>query len=139
MRDDNILPSSWVVAAFVAILIATGCAKKEDAPKSKAQATKVEQKEKPNVSEAMSAFFRAHPRSDKVCYDANYDAFLVHYKDIPLNEVPPEDKMFGWYFVQKVEFYKLANNTWFTGLQPDERYFRAYPNVTGLPCQEIRD
>lgn len=144
MSQDRFLPVSWLVVAFTIMIAATACAKKEDTS-TKRQGTikaevKAESKPVPSVSEAMSAFFRAHPNSDRVCYDSNYDAFLVHYRDLTTDEInKPVDRYWGWYFVQQVQFYKLANNTWFTGIQPEERYIRAYPNVIGLPCQEIRD
>ncbi len=123
----KLLPILALCVAF------SSCGKKEEAP-----ATPVAPAPAPvsaTVDEGITAVLRAHPNSNKVCYETNYDGYLLDYGP-PLPPGSEDDgKLHGWYLLQHVQLYKSANNTWFTGLQPDKEYVTVYPDATGLPCK----
>lgn len=87
------------------------------------------------VEEGIAAVLRAHPNSRKVCYETNYDGYLLDYGPPLAAGVEPDGLFHGWYLLQRVQLYRSSNGTWFTGLQPDKEYVTVYPDASGLPCK----
>jgi hypothetical protein len=83
--------------------------------------------------EAMVAVMRGHPHSIQVCYDTGLNGYFLQYP--PRKEGATDDVMYGWYFLQKVQYFRASNNTWFIANQPEVNYASVYPDVAGLPCK----
>jgi len=88
------------------------------------------------AAEMISAMLRGHPNSKQVCVDGERErAFFLDYGPLLPIGVVPDGKFHGWYFIEKVDFYKTSNNTWFITDQKDDTYLQVYPDVTGLTCR----
>lgn len=118
------------IACMAAILGLSACGKREEPVAVSTPAVSPS----PTVDEAITAVVRGHPHSLTVCYDQPLNGYFVHYKDA-VDGAEPDGNYHGWYFLQKIDFYKAANNTWFIGNQPESSYVVVYPDVTGLPCK----
>lgn len=90
----------------------------------------------PNAEEMLASMLRGHPNSKKICIDGSREnAFFLDYG--PLPKEASDRGLFngGWFFIEKVEFYKTSNNTWFITNQEDSKYITVYPDVTDLNCR----
>lgn len=125
----KLLPILFLCACF------SSCGKKEEAPTPVPAAASAPAPVTATVDEGITAVLRAHPNSRKVCYETNYDGYMLDYGP-PLPPGSEDDgKLHGMYLLQHVQLFKSSNGTWFTGLQEDKEYVTVYPDLTGLPCK----
>jgi hypothetical protein len=125
------MTAAWVVvmAGFACLV---SCGKKEETPPAAA----VVKVEVPNAEEALSAMLRGHPNSKRICIDGQREqAFFLDYGPLPKDAADRQLFNGGWLFIEKVEFYKTSNNSWFITNQEDKKYIQVYPDVTGLNCR----
>ena len=91
----------------------------------------------PTQDQMIAAMLRGHPNSLRVCADGErQNAFFVDYGPIPPAGSEPDNKYHGFLFIEKVEFYRTSNNTWFITNQADDKYVQVYPDVAGLVCKD---
>ena len=91
----------------------------------------------PTQEQMIAAMLRGHPNSFRVCVDGErQNAFFVDYGPLPAAGSEPDNKYHGFLFIEKVEFYKTSNNTWFITNQADNKYVQVYPDVAGLTCKD---
>lgn len=84
--------------------------------------------------EALVAMLRGHPNSRQICIDgARKNAFFLDYGPLQKPGEEQDGRWHGWIFVEKVEFYKTSNDTWFITDLPN--YTQVYPDTTGLICK----
>jgi len=126
--------ATWVVLlACYASLVS--CGKKEENPES-AAVVLPEPVVAPTVDETISAMLRGHPNSRRVCVDgARERAFFIDYGPRPKAGEETNWPFHGWLLIEKVDFYKTSNNTWFITDQDDKKYIQVYPDITGLNCK----
>lgn len=126
---------TWVVGlAVLGSLVACG-KKAENQEVAAAPATPVVEAG-PTLDQKIDAMVRGHPNSKRVCADGERtNAFFVDYGP-PLPPGTADDgKHHGILFLEKVEFYKTSNNTWFITEQNGNKYFAVYPDLAGLVCK----
>jgi hypothetical protein len=88
------------------------------------------------VEQQIAAMLRGHPNSRKVCVDGERThAFFLDYGPLPPPGTEADGRFHGWIFIEKVDFYKTSNNTWFITDQDDKKYSQVYPDTIGLACK----
>lgn len=120
-----------IYAACIALSACSDSGKKP--PEPVAQVTAVV--EVPTIDEAMTATQRGHPHAIRICYDEKLNGYFLEYSPYPTRSKEEDNFFHGWWFLQKVEYHKAANNTWFITDQPMTNYSQVYPDVAGLPCK----
>lgn len=123
------------VALAAALSGLAACGKKAENPPPVAESAPVVE-QGPTQDQKVDAMLRGHPNSRRVCVDGERpNAFFLDYGPIPPAGTPPDDKHHGILFIEKVEFYKTSNNSWFITNQADDRYIPVYPDLSGLVCK----
>lgn len=127
--------TAWVVMLSVLCSLAA-CGKKEEKPPELAAAASAPAVPQPTQVEMVAAVLRGHPNSRQVCVDGERDrAFFLDYGPLQKPGAEPDNQYHGWIFIEKIDFYKTSNNTWFITDQDDKKYAQVYPDVTGLFCR----
>lgn len=124
------------VAVLILLVGLVACGKKEEKiaipPPVVAEPAAV----MPTGPEMISAMLRGHPNSRQVCIDGVRDrSFFLDYGPRLMPGVEADGKYHGWLFIEKVEFFKTSNNTWFITTQEEKKYLEVYPDVIGLTCK----
>lgn len=128
--------ATWVVM-LSALTGLVACGKKaEKTPEPVAVAASAPTEPQPTQVEMVAAMLRGHPNSRQVCVDGLRDrAFFLDYGPLLPPGSEDDGKYHGWIFIEKVDFYKTSNDTWFILAQDDKKYVQVYPDVTGLFCR----
>lgn len=92
----------------------------------------------PQLTQAdmLTAMLRGHPNSKQVCVDGDREhAFFLDYGPIPPLGTKDDGKWHGWLFIEKIDFFRTSNNTWFITNQSNDKYVQVYPEVLELTCK----
>lgn len=126
---------TWVVG-LAALSMLVACSKKVENQEVAASPATPVVEAGPTLDQKVDAMLRGHPNSKRVCADGERaNAFFLDYGP----HLPPGAEADGRYhgilFIEKVEFFKTSNNTWFITEQAGNRYFTVYPDLAGLVCK----
>lgn len=123
--------TTWVVL-LTALVCLVSCGKKEETPPT----AEVIPESVPTVDDTIAAMLRGHPNSRRVCVDGLRErSFFIEYSPRPKEGEEANWPFHGWLFIEKVDFYKTSNNTWFITDQSEKKYIQVYPDITGLNCK----
>jgi hypothetical protein len=126
-----------LAATLTALLGLVACGKKvESVPVPVVAASAPVVDEGPSVEQAVDAMLRSHPNSRKVCVDGERQhTYFLDYGPLLSPGADEDGRYHGWLFIERVDFYKTSNGTWFNVRMDENRYVQAYPDVTGLFCK----
>lgn len=133
-KQSTLLTAALMLLTSITLV---ACGKKvESTPIPAAVASAPVVVDQPTEDQALAAILRGHPNSHRACVDGlRENSFFLDYGP-PLAPGAEEDgKYHGWLLLDRVEFYKTSNNTWFITIQKDEKYITVYPDVNGLNCK----
>ena len=126
---------TWAVG-LAALSLLVACGKKAENQEHVASPATPVVETGPSMDQKVDAMLRGHPNSRRVCVDGDRtNAFFLDYGP----HLPPgaehDGKYHGILFIEKVEFYKTSNNTWFITEQDGKKYLTVYPDLAGLVCK----
>lgn len=125
-----------LVAALSGLAACGKKAEKVESPDVPPQAV-VDPTAAPTQDQMIAAMLRGHPNSLRVCVDGEREnAFFVDYGPLLPAGAEPDNKYHGFLFIEKVDFYRTSNNTWFITNQADSKYVQVYPDVAELVCKD---
>lgn len=126
-----------IALALAVCLVACGDKKEppktvEIPPESTASAASALVTPIPTGAEMLSAMKRGFDRTNQICINTidNKTSFFIDFK-----EDPDPTKFSGWYYIEKISFYRTQANTWYVQDIPDDQFIKVYPDVTGLQCK----